>query len=116
MKEAVEEMMDSTIVETVMDDGDDDDDDNDDDNDEAHDNNQLNNHYAVSGSGVAFNGFPFIYNQVLDIEEQLLCCEAQDEADEQFDDLMNSFESFARKIQEISLQVKCKNQQVSSDS
>ena len=53
---------------------------------------------------------------MLDIEEQLLCSEVQDEANEKFDNLMNSFESFASTIQAISLQVKCKNQQVSSDS
>ena len=118
MREAVEEMMDSTIVETVMDDGDDDDvgDDDDDDEDDEDDNNQLNNCYTVSGSGVVFNGFAPLYKQVLDIEEQLLCSEVQDGADEKFDDLMNSFESFASNIQAISLQVKCKNQQVSSDS
>ena len=110
MKEAVEEMMDDHDIDDNV--GDDDDDDEDDEDD----NNQLNNCYTVSGSGVVFNGFAPLYKQVLDIEEQLLCSEVQDGADEKFDDLMNSFESFASNIQAISLQVKCKNQQVSSDS
>ena len=87
-----------------------------DDEDDKDDNNQLNNRYTVSASGVVFNGFAPLYKQVLDIDEQLLCSEVQDGADEKFDDFMNSFESFASNIQVISLQVKCKNQQVSSDS
>ena len=89
-------MMDSMkIVETVMEYDDDDD---------------VNNHdaNAVSESGVVFHGFEFLFKQVLDIEDQLLCSEVQDEADEKFDDLKKSFESFQSKIRALSLQVKRK--------
>jgi hypothetical protein len=43
------------------------------------------------GNGVIFQGFDSLYKQVLDIED---CPEVQVEAEETFDDLKKSFESF----------------------
>jgi hypothetical protein len=40
------------------------------------------------------NSFDSLYKQVLNIEDQLLCLEVQAEAEETFDDLKKSFESF----------------------
>jgi hypothetical protein len=49
-------------------------------------------------NGVMFQGFDSLYKQVLDIEDQLLCLEVQAQAEETFDDLKKSFESFQSKI------------------
>jgi hypothetical protein len=43
---------------------------------------------------IIFQGFNSLYKQVLDIEDQLLCLEVQTKAEETFDDLKKSFESF----------------------
>jgi len=43
---------------------------------------------------VIFQGFNSLYKQVLNIEDQLLYLEVQAEAEETFDDLKKSFESF----------------------
>ena len=45
-------------------------------------------------NGVIFQGFYSLYEQVLDIEDQLLCPKVQAQAKETFDDLKKSFESF----------------------
>ena len=45
-------------------------------------------------NGVIFQGFDSLYEQVLDIEDQLLCPKVQAQAKETFDDLKKSFESF----------------------
>jgi len=47
---------------------------------------------------VIFQGFNSLYKQVLNIEDQLFCFEVQAEAEETFDDLKKSFESFQSKI------------------
>ncbi len=60
---------------------------------------------------VIFQGFDFLYKQVLDIEDQLLCLEVQTEAEETFDDLKKSFESFQSKIRTIDLKAKRKKLQ-----
>ncbi len=49
-------------------------------------------------NGVRFQGFDSFYKQVLDIEDQMLCFEVQVKAEETFDDLKKSFESFQSKI------------------
>jgi hypothetical protein len=43
---------------------------------------------------IIFQGFNSLYKQVLDIEDQLLYLEVQTKAEETFDDLKKSFESF----------------------
>jgi hypothetical protein len=48
-------------------------------------------------NGVIFQGFDSLYEQVLDIEDQLLCPKVQAEAKETFDDLKKLFESFQSK-------------------
>jgi di/tripeptidase len=64
---------------------------------------------------VIFQGFDSLYKQVLNIGDQLLCLEVQAkvqaEAEETFDDLKKSFESFQSKIRMVSLKAKCKKLQ-----
>jgi len=60
---------------------------------------------------VILQGFDFLYKQVLNIEDQLLCLEVEAEARETFDDLKKSFESFQSKIQTVDLKAKCKKLQ-----
>jgi len=60
---------------------------------------------------VIFQSFYSLYKQVLNIEDQLLCLEVQVEAEETFDDLKKSFESFQSKIQTINLKAKRKKLQ-----
>ena len=62
-------------------------------------------------NGVTFQGFDSLYKQVLDIEDHLLCPEVQAEAEETFNDLKKSFESFQSKIRVVSLKAKCKKLQ-----
>jgi hypothetical protein len=69
----------------------------------------------ASGSGlgntIVFKGFESLYKQVVNIEDQLLCSEVQEEAEETFDDLRKLFESFQSKVRTITLKAKCKNLQ-----
>ena len=58
---------------------------------------------------VIFQGFDFLYKQVLDVEGQLLCPKVQIEAEKTFDDLKKSFESFQSKIRAVGLKAKRKN-------
>jgi len=60
---------------------------------------------------VIFQGFDSLYKQVLDIDDQLLYPKVQAEAEETFDDLKKSFESFQNKILTISLKAKHKKLQ-----
>ncbi len=60
---------------------------------------------------VIFQGFNSLYKQVLNIEDQLLCLEVQAKAEETFDDLKKSFESFQSKIWIVDLKAKCKKLQ-----
>jgi len=60
---------------------------------------------------VIFQGFNSLYKQVLNIEDQLLCIEIQVEAEETFDDLKKSFESFQSKIKTVDLKAKRKKLQ-----
>jgi hypothetical protein len=60
---------------------------------------------------VIFQGFDFLYKQVLNIEDHLLCLEVQVEAEETFDDLKKSFESFQSKIRMVGLKAKRKKLQ-----
>ena len=49
------------------------------------------------GNEVIFHSFDSLYKHVLDIEDQLLCPEVQVEAEETFDKLKKSFESFSEQ-------------------
>ncbi len=66
----------------------------------------------TSGSGlgntVEFKGFESLYKQVVDIEDQLLCSEVREEAEETFDDLRKLFESFQSKVWAVTLKAKRK--------
>jgi hypothetical protein len=63
------------------------------------------------GNTVVFKGFESLYKQVVDIEDQLLCSEVREEAEETFDDLRKLFESFQSKVRAITLKAKRKNLQ-----
>jgi len=63
------------------------------------------------GNTVVFKGFESLYKQVVDIEDQLLCSEVQEEAEETFDDLRKLFESFQSKVRAITLKAKRKSLQ-----
>ncbi len=63
------------------------------------------------GNTVVFKGFESLYKQVVDIEDQLLCSEVQEKAEETFDDLKKLFESFQSKVWVVTLKAKCKNLQ-----
>jgi len=58
---------------------------------------------------VIFQGFDVLYKQVLNIKDQLLCFEVQAKAEETFDDLKKSFESFQSKIQTSTSKPNVKN-------
>ena len=58
---------------------------------------------------VIFRGFDSLYKQVLDIEDQLPCPKVQAKAEETFDDLKKSFESFKSKIRAVGLKTKLQN-------
>ena len=60
------------------------------------------------GNGVIFQGFDSLYEHVFESEDQLLCPKVQAEAEETFDDLKKSFESFQSKIRTVSLKAKRK--------
>jgi hypothetical protein len=63
------------------------------------------------GNTIVFKGFESLYKQVVGIEDQLLCSEVQEEAEETFDDLRKLFESFQSKVQVVTLKAKHKNLQ-----
>jgi hypothetical protein len=58
-----------------------------------------------------FQGFDYLYEQVLDIQDQMLCPKVQVEAEETFDDLKKLFESIQSKIRAVSLKAKRKKLQ-----
>jgi hypothetical protein len=62
-------------------------------------------------SHTQFEGFKDLYEQVLDIEDQLLCHEVQIEAGETYDDLKKSFEVFQNKLRTLMLSAKRKKLQ-----
>jgi hypothetical protein len=62
-------------------------------------------------NGVIFQGFDSLYEHVFEIEDQLLCPKVQVEAEETFDDLNKSFQSFHSKIRTVSLKAKRKKLQ-----
>jgi hypothetical protein len=62
-------------------------------------------------NGVIFQGFDSLYEQVLEVEDELLCPKVQAKVEETFDDLKKSFESFQSKIRAVSLKAKRKKLQ-----
>jgi hypothetical protein len=60
---------------------------------------------------VIFHGFDSLYEQVLGIEDQLLCPKVQIKVEETFDDIKKSFESFHSKIRVVGLKAKRKKLQ-----
>jgi hypothetical protein len=81
--------------------------------DDDNDDDILTSQASDSGLGntVVFKGFKSLYKQVVDIEDQLLCSEVREEAEETFDDLRKLFKSFQSKVRDITLKAKCKNLQ-----
>ncbi len=60
------------------------------------------------GNTVVFKGFKSLYKQVVDIEDQLLCFEVREKAEETFDDLRKLFELFQSKVRAVTLKAKRK--------
>ena len=50
--------------------------------------------FAESESATNFKGFEALHNIVLDINDQLLCSDVQTEAEQMYDELQQSFETF----------------------
>ncbi len=63
------------------------------------------------GNTIVLKGFESFYKQIVDIEDQLLCFEVREEAEETFDDLRKLFESFQSKVRAVTLKTKRKNLQ-----
>ena len=76
--------------------------------DDDNDDDILTSQASCSGLGntVVFKGFESLYKQVVDIEDQLLCSEVRQEAEETFDDLRKLFESFQSKVRAVTLKAK----------
>jgi len=81
--------------------------------DDDNDDDILNSQALDLGLGniVVFKGFESLYKQVVDIEDQLLCSEVREEAEETFNDLRKLFESFQNKVWAVTLKAKPKNLQ-----
>lgn len=56
---------------------------------------------AKTQSSIKFQGFKYLFTQVLDIEHQVLWFEVQIEAGETFDDIKKSFEVLQNKLRAI---------------
>ena len=69
---------------------------------------QLIETFAESKSATDFKGFEARHNNVLDIDDQLLCSDAQTKATHMYDELQRSFETFQRNINKLTLNVKLK--------
>ena len=63
-------------------------------------------------NGVILQGFDSLYEQVFEIEDQLLCPKVQAEAEETFHDLKKSFESFQSKIRSVGFKTKRKKNKI----
>ncbi len=76
--------------------------------DDDNDDDILTSQASRSGLGntVVYKGSESLYKQVVDIEDQLLCSEVRQEAEETFDDLRKLFESFQSKVWAVTLKAK----------
>jgi hypothetical protein len=63
------------------------------------------------GNTIVFKGFESLYKQVVDIEDQLLCSEVEEKAEETFNDFKKLFESFQSKVRAVTLKAKHNNLQ-----
>ena len=59
-------------------------------------------------NSVVFHGFDQLYNQVLEVEDQLLCPVLQEQAGDDYDKIKTTFESFQQKLRQVTLRVKQK--------
>ena len=59
--------------------------------------------FVESNSATDFKGFETLHNTVLDIDDQLLCTDVQTEAEQIYDELQRSFETFQRNINKLTL-------------
>jgi len=59
---------------------------------------------------IAFGGFELLYNKALELEDQPLCPECQAQAGNDYNELKNSFELFQRKLRQVILETKRKNE------
>ena len=61
-------------------------------------------------NNVPFGGFEHMYNKVFEVEDQLLCPDVQAQAENDYNELKNSFELFQRKLRQVTLELKCKRE------
>ena len=59
-------------------------------------------------SAIDFKGFEALHNIVLDIDDQLLCSDAQTKARNMYDEQQRSFETFQSNINKLTLNVEFK--------
>ena len=62
--------------------------------------------FVESKSVTNFKSFEALHNDVLDIDDQLLCSDVQTEAGQMYDELRQSFETFQRNVNKLTLYVK----------
>ena len=62
--------------------------------------------FDESESATDFKRFEALHNTIPDIDDQLLCSDVQMEARQMYDELRQSFETFQRNINKLTLNVK----------
>ena len=60
-------------------------------------------------SATGLKGFEALHNIVLDVGDQFLCSDVQTGARQMYDELQRTFETFQRNVNNLKLNVKCKN-------
>ena len=70
---------------------------------------QLIETFVESDSATSFKGFEALHNNVLDIDNQLLCSNVQTEVEQMYDELRWSFETFQWNINKLTLNFNWKN-------
>ena len=64
----------------------------------------------LTESDITFGGFENMYIKVLEVEDQLLCPDVQAQAENDYNDLKNSFDLFQQKLRQVALKAKCKKE------
>ena len=64
--------------------------------------------FAKSESATNFKGFEALHNNILDINDQLLCSDVQTEVAQMYDELRRLSETFQRNVNKLTSNVKCK--------
>ena len=64
----------------------------------------------LTESDITFGGFENMYIKVLEVEDQLLCPDVQAQAENDYNDLKNSFDLFQQKLRQVVLKAKRKRE------